>query len=67
MFKDTFVLKKNAWHMKLMTYIWGLKHYHFSHLCPYFWLSIFNVIISPVFLPVNSDSTESVILTGKEN
>lgn len=52
MFKDTFVLKKTAWHMRLMTYIWGLKHYHFSHLCPYFWLSIVNVIISPVFLPL---------------
>lgn len=37
--------------MSMMTYIWGLKHYDFSHICPYFWLSIFNlIIIIPLFL-----------------
>lgn len=52
MFKDVFVLRKNAWHSRLMHYIWGLRYHDFSHICPYFWLSIFNVIISPIFLPL---------------
>lgn len=52
MFKDVFVLSKNSWHLKLMKYMWGFTHKDFSHICPYFWLSIFNVIISPIFLPV---------------
>lgn len=49
MFKDVFVLKKNAYHARMMKYIWGLNHYDFSHICPYWWLSVFNHI---VFLPV---------------
>jgi hypothetical protein len=52
MFRDVFVLKKAAWHCRLMRYIWGLSHDDFSHICPYFWLSIFNVIVSPVLLPI---------------
>lgn len=35
--------------MSLMTYIWGLKYSDFSHICPYFWLSVLNLII---ILPV---------------
>lgn len=52
MFKDVFALKKNSWHAKLMKYIWTtISHKDFSHMCPYFWLSILNVIIVvPVFL-----------------
>lgn len=52
MIKDTFVLKKGSWHSRLMRYTWNLSHKDFSHICPYFWLSIFNVIICPVFLPL---------------
>lgn len=37
-FKDTFVLKRNAWHVKLMKQIWGYNYYDFSNMCPYFWL-----------------------------
>lgn len=49
MIKEIFVLKKNAWHSKLMKFIWGYSHYDFSHICPYFWLSVLNVVI---FIPI---------------
>lgn len=52
MFSEGFHFKKTAWHAKLMRYIWGFRPQDFSHMCPYFWLSIFNVIISPVFIPL---------------
>jgi len=52
MFKDVFVLNKDAWHCKLLKYTWGLDHKSFSHICPYFWLSVFTVMISPVFVPI---------------
>lgn len=44
-------LKKNAWHAKLMKYMWNLRHDDFSHICPYFWLSVLNVVaIIPYFI-----------------
>jgi len=49
MFKDVFVLKKNSYHVKMMKYIWNLEYHDFSHMCPYWWLSVFNHII---FLPL---------------
>jgi ABC-type multidrug transport system fused ATPase/permease subunit len=52
MFNEGFSFKKNAWHAKLMKYIWGFESKEFTHMCPYFWLSVFNVIISPLFLPI---------------
>ncbi len=48
MFKDVFVLKKNSYHAKMMKWIWNLNYYDFSHMCPYWWLSVFNHII---FIP----------------
>jgi len=48
MIKDVFNLKKNAWHSKLMNFTWGYTHRDFSHICPYFWLSILNVIMFPI-------------------
>lgn len=45
MIKDVFVLKKNSWHVKLMRWIWGYEYYEFRNMCPYFWLSVLNVII----------------------
>lgn len=48
MIKDVFNLKKNAWHSKLMKFTWGYTHRDFSHICPYFWLSILNVVIFPL-------------------
>ena len=50
MIKDVFKLKKNSWHMSLMTWIWGYTYRDFSNMCPYFWLSVLNVIILPLFL-----------------
>lgn len=51
MLKESFTLKKNGWYVKLMTYIWGFKHTDFSHMCPFWWLTIFNlIIIIPVFV-----------------
>ena len=52
MFSEGFHFKKTAWHAKLMRYIWGFRPQDFSHMCPYFWLSILNFFISPVVLPV---------------
>lgn len=52
MFKDTFKLKKSSWHVKLMKYTLNLNYCDFDHLCPYFWLTIFNIIIFPVFGPI---------------
>lgn len=51
MFKDVFILKKTSFHAKIMKYIWNLNYYDFSHMCPYFWLSVFNtLIIVPFFI-----------------
>ncbi len=48
MIKDVFTFKKDSWHMSLMTYIWGYKYYDFRNMCPYFWLSVFNVLIAAI-------------------
>ena len=48
MIKDVFVLSKKAYHCKMMKYIWNLNYFDFSHMCPYFWLTIFNHFIFPV-------------------
>lgn len=52
MFSDVFTLHKRSWHSRLMKYTWNIDCEDFTHLCPYFWLSIFNVIISPIVLPL---------------
>lgn len=49
MIQDVFKLKKDSWHMKLMHRIWGYNYYDFPNMCPYFWLSVLNVIIAPLF------------------
>lgn len=45
MTKEVYVLNPKAWHMKLMTWMWGLNQHDFSHMCNYFWLSVLNVVI----------------------
>ena len=45
MFKDVFVLKRSSWHARLMKYVWNFKLEDFTHMCPYFWLSVFNCLI----------------------
>jgi len=52
MFSEGFHFKKTAWHAKLMRYTWGFRPQDFSHMCPYFWLSVFNVVIAPAFIPL---------------
>lgn len=52
MFVDSFTLKKNSWHAKLMWLTWHLETRDFSHICPYFWLSIANVLILPLTLVI---------------
>jgi hypothetical protein len=47
MIKDIFKLKKQGWHSRLMKLTWGWTYEDFSHMCPYFWLSIVNVVIFP--------------------
>jgi hypothetical protein len=50
MIKDVFVLRKSSYHVKIMYYIWKLSPEDFSHMCPYWWLSIFNhIVIVPFF------------------
>ena len=51
MIKDVFKFKKTAWHVKLMKWIWGFDHTNFYNMCPYFWLSVFNItFIFPILL-----------------
>lgn len=38
--------------MYLMEFLWGLTHVNFPNMCPYFWLSVMNVIISPLAIPL---------------
>lgn len=52
MFKDTFKLRKSSWHAKLMKYTFNMDAKDFDHLCPYFWMTIFNIIIFPIFGPI---------------
>ena len=51
MIKDVFTLSKNSIWVKMMKYIWNLDYYDFSHMCPFFWLSLANAfIIIPFFI-----------------
>lgn len=45
MIKDVFVLRKSSWHMSLMKWIWNLNYKDFTHICPYFWMSVLNIVI----------------------
>lgn len=43
-------INKNNIFVKIMKYIWNLDHHDFSHMCPFFWLSLANIfIIVPYF------------------
>lgn len=52
MFKDIFTLKKTSWHAKYMYWIWNFYPEEFRNMCPYFWLSVFNVVFSPIIIPI---------------
>lgn len=40
-------LSKKAWHYKLQNYIWGYNQPKLYSLCPYFWFTIFCMLIVP--------------------
>lgn len=52
MIKDVFKFKKNAWHAKLMKRVWGYDPEDFRNMCPYFWLSVVNVVCLPLILVI---------------
>lgn len=51
MYKE-FTLSKDSWHAKLMKFMWKIDHTDFTHVCPYFWLSVLNVITVVCFWPL---------------
>lgn len=63
MIKDVFKFKKNAWHVKLMKFVWGYNFNDFPNMCPYFWLSVVNVVFFPVILPIKLFVLILVVLT----
>lgn len=51
MFIDQFKLKKKSVFTRMMYYIWKLKPKDFTHICPFFWISILNLfLILPAFI-----------------
>ena len=50
MFFDEIKLSKKSWHFKLMKFTWGQNTPNLWSFCPYFWLTIFNLIILPFSL-----------------
>jgi len=47
MFKDGVNLKKNAWYIKFMHFMWGATYEDFPNLCPLFWAVIGSITIFP--------------------
>lgn len=52
MMNKEFTLSKDSWHAKLMNFMWKMDHTDFTHVCPYFWLSVLNVITVVCFWPL---------------
>jgi hypothetical protein len=50
MIKDVFKLKKSGWHAKYMKWIWGYTPQDFPNMCPYFWLTVLNVVGAPIIV-----------------
>ncbi len=51
---ESYSINRNAWHVKMMKYIWNFDPWDFSHICPYFWLSVFNIFAIIFVFPVKS-------------
>lgn len=49
MIKDVFVLRRNAWYCRLMKYMWKLDSRDFTHMCAFFWLTVFNIVVFPIW------------------
>ena len=40
-------ITKDDWHYKLIKFTWGIEPSMFKNLCPYFWLTIASIFVSP--------------------
>lgn len=47
MFKNGVSLKKDAWYIKFMHFMWGATYEDFPNLCPLFWAVIGSITIFP--------------------
>lgn len=47
MFRNGINLKKNAWYIRFMHFMWGVTYEDFPNLCPLFWAVIGSIIIFP--------------------
>ena len=64
MIKDVFILKKNAWYIKMIGYMWDLQYRDFSHMCPLFWLCVFSVLVSPLYFPIRLFIKSMIYISG---
>lgn len=53
MFFESITLKKDSWHWRLQTWMYGTFFWEDrpTNYCPYFWLIVFSLVISPIFVP----------------
>lgn len=40
-------ISKDAWHYKLLVYVWDINPSVYKNLCPYFWLTIASIVLFP--------------------
>ena len=45
-------LKKNAWHVKLLHYMWEFEINGRENACPYYWGLVVSILFLPVYLTV---------------
>lgn len=50
----TYELNKNSWVAKLTFKTWCVSEKDFTHICPFFWLAVFTVLILPISLLIIS-------------
>lgn len=50
----TYELDKNSWIAKLTFKTWCVSEKDFTHICPFFWLAVFTVLILPISLLIIS-------------
>lgn len=63
--KDKLIcITKNDWHYKLIKFTWGIDPSMFKNLCPYFWLTIASIFVSP-FVAVFKMFVRIFMLIGK--
>lgn len=46
----TYELNKNSWVAKLTFKTWNVSEEDFTHICPFFWLAVFTVLVFPISL-----------------